>query len=350
MLRLPRTRTRSTPDARASIPDAATITAGAAARRGGAQVLAWVLLAAGPLSAVAITVARQTVPAPTVEQSGQSVGTGASGWAEMYVRAWLSATRDDDADLTAFYPPGMTTDRPAGAQIPVDTTTLSARPTGPGAWSVVVAASVLSQGADGVREVRLRCLQVPILEAAYAEQGSPGAIPGYVAATLPSLVGCPATLTAAAPAYPGQIEAESALGQSVHGFLVSYLAGRGGLDRYLSPQTALVPVDPAPYVDVRISELRVGQSLDRSQIARPAEGVRIRVLVRAVGVDGLGLSTPLDYALTLTARAGRWETTGIDLAPQLAGEPLTASLPARPDPAQTTTRSSTAPSAPGPTR
>lgn len=350
MLRRPRRRTRSTPDARDSIPDAAKITRGAAARRGGAQVLAWVLLAAGPLSAVAITVARPAVPAPAAEQTGPSVGTGASGWAEMYVRAWLSATRDDDADLTAFYPPGMTTDRPAGAQVPVDTATLSARPTGPGAWSVVVAASVLSQGADGIREVRQRCLQVPILEATYTEQGSPGVMPGYVAATLPSLVGCPSTLAAADLAYPGPVEAESALGQSVLGFLVSYLAGRGGLDRYLSPQTALVPVDPAPYVDVRISELRVGQSLDRSQIARPAEGVRIRVLVRVAGIDGLGLSTPLDYALTLTARAGRWETTGIDLAPQLTGDHVIASVPARPDPAQTATRSSTAPSAPGPTR
>jgi hypothetical protein len=41
--------------------------------------------------------------------------------------------------------------------------------------------------------------------------------------------------------------------------------------------------------------------------------------VHAAAVDATGQSTPVDYALTLVARAGRWEINRIDPVPLLAG-------------------------------
>ncbi|OKA03752.1 hypothetical protein ATP06_0234510, partial [Amycolatopsis regifaucium] len=66
------------------------------------------------------------------------------GWAEMYVRSWLSSGRDDSTGMEAFYPAGMKSTRAVGTQIPVDTSTLSVVSPRPGSWTVIVATNLLA--------------------------------------------------------------------------------------------------------------------------------------------------------------------------------------------------------------
>lgn len=72
-------------------------------------------------------------------------------------------------------------------------------------------------------------------------------------------------------------------------------------------------------------ELRTHESFEPGQAARPLDGTEIHAAARAWGYDAIGQVTTVDYALTLTARAGRWEVSRIDPVPLLAGTSATPS-------------------------
>jgi hypothetical protein len=178
---------------------------------------------------------------------------------------------------------------------------------------VVVAVNFLTQQPDGKHTAKLTCVQVGF---AGRDQG----VGAYVATALPSLVTCPATLGTVDLAYHEAAELNGPIGQSVLGFLTSYLVGQGQLDRYVSPGTSFAPVTPSPYAAVKLSELRTHERFEPGQAARPLDRTETRVLARAWGYDATGQITVLDYALTLTARAGRWEISRIDPVPLLTSE------------------------------
>jgi hypothetical protein len=226
----------------------------------------------------------------------------------MYVRAWLSATRDDSAQLDIFYPAGAKSQRAAGTQVPIDTAVISATSPAPDMWSVIVVADVLVLQPDGKRKASLLCAQVALT----------GTGDAYIAGTLPSPVACPGTSTLAL-AYDEVVDPAGPIGQSVTGFLAAYLAGQGQLDRFVSPGASLALPRPAPYTAVQVAEVRTHEKFEPGQAARPVDGTVIQSLAHAWGRDATGQSTPVDYALTLVARAGRWEINRIDPAPLVAG-------------------------------
>ncbi len=280
-----------------------------ATRRAG-RVAAWLAVLAGPLLTIAGLVVLQPAGAPSMRDGGAPAPLAApEGWAEMYVRGWLAATRDDAAGLETFYPPGMKSQRAAGTQVPVDTAVVSATSPTPGTWSVVVVADVLVLQPDGKRAASLLCAQV-----AMAGTGDT-----YVATSLPSPVACPGTLSAAALAYDEVADPAGPIGQSVTGFLAAYLAGQGQLDRFVSPGASLGLPKPVPFAAVQLTEVRTHEKFEPGQAARPPDGTAVHSLVRASAWDATGQSTPVDYALTLVARAGRWEINRIDPAPLIAG-------------------------------
>ncbi|RSM34465.1 hypothetical protein DMA12_48205 [Amycolatopsis balhimycina DSM 5908] len=292
------------------LPDAEAESAIRGASRRVGRVVAWLAVLAGPLLTIAGLVVLQPAGAPSMRDGGAPAPSAVpEGWAEMYVRAWLSATRDDPAGLETFYPPGMKSQRAAGTQVPVDTAVVSATSPAPGTWSVVVVADVLVLQPDGKRTASLLCAQV-----AMAGTGDT-----YVAASLPSPVACPGTLGAAALAYDQVADPAGPIGQSVTGFLAAYLAGQGQLDRFVSPGASLGLPKPAPFAAVQLAEVRTHEKFEPGQAARPPDGTAVHSLVRASAWDATGQSTPVDYALTLVARAGRWEINRIDSVPLLAG-------------------------------
>lgn len=215
--------------------------------------------------------------------------------------------------LEAFYPAGLTSTRAVGMQIPVDTSTLSVVSSGPGTWTVIIAVNLLVQQLDGKHRERLTCAQVSLV----------GGAEGYVAASLPTPVACPRTLAAVELDYPEPADLNGPIGQSVHGFLLAYLAGRGELDRYIAPGTNIGAIVPPLCSEVQLLELRTRESFEPGQAARPLDGTEGHVSARAWGYDAIGQVTAVDYALTLAARAGRWEVRRIDPSPLLAGAPAT---------------------------
>ncbi|MFI5586314.1 conjugal transfer protein [Amycolatopsis sp. NPDC051758] len=292
------------------LPDADAESAIRSASRRAGRVAAWLTVVASPLLTITGLLVLAPAGAPSMRDGGAPAPSASpEGWAEMYVRSWLSATRDDSAELEAFYPPGMKSQRAVGTQVPVDTAVISAVSQGPGVWSVVVVADVLVLQPDGKRTASLLCAQV-------AMTGSGDA---YVATSLPSPVACPGTLGATPLAYDEVADPAGPIGQSVAGFLGAYLAGQGQLDRFVSPGASLGLPKPAPFAAVQVAEVRTHEKFEPGQAARPVDGTVIHSLTHAWGWDATGQSTPVDYALTLVARAGRWEINRIDPAPLIAG-------------------------------
>ncbi|MDQ7809401.1 conjugal transfer protein [Amycolatopsis sp. A133] len=272
--------------------------------------VAWLAVLASPLLTIAGLIVLQPAGAPSMRDGGAPApSTSPQGWAEMYVRSWLSATRDDPADLETFYPPGMKSQRAVGTQVPVDTGVISAVSPVSGVWSVVVVADVLVLQPDGKRAATLLCAQV-------AMSGTDAA---YVATALPAVVACPGTSGAVQLVYDEVADPGGPVGQSVTGFLAAYLAGQGQLDRFVSPGASVALPRPVPYAAVQVTEVRTHEKFEPGQAARPVDGTVVHSFVHAWGWDATGQSTPVDYALTLVARAGRWEINRIDPAPLMAG-------------------------------
>ncbi|WP_238594873.1 conjugal transfer protein [Amycolatopsis mediterranei] len=278
-------------------------------RRAGRWV-AWLAVLASPLLTIAGLVVLQPAGAPLMRDDGAPApSVTPAGWAEMYVRAWLTASRDDPAGLETFYPGGVKSQRAVGTQVPIDTAVISAVSPTPGVWSVVVVADVLVLQPDGKRRATLLCAQVAMTSTDAA----------YAAAALPSPVACPSTGGAAVLAYDEVADSGGPVGQSVTGFLTAYLAGQGQLDRFVSPGASLALPRPAPYTAVQVAEVRTHEKFEPGQAARPVDGTVIHSFTHAWGWDATGQNTPVDYALTLVARAGRWEINRIDSAPLTAG-------------------------------
>ncbi|GAA3372111.1 conjugal transfer protein [Streptomyces antimycoticus] len=296
-----------------------------------ARWFAWAVICAGPilglLAWMSAAAAVDAVPQPQPRvQHAEADEAGPSGFAELFVAAFVAAGEDDQDQLAPYYPSAgqLRLDGKPGRQRATQTTAVRVRQTAPGAWSVTVAARIEPTGqpkdAAEAPSDALRYFQVPVL--ASTGSGTSGA-EGYVAATLPAEVAAPGSQShqpqlgygPERAAVPDDTRAETA-GE----FLGAYLTGSGELDRYLAPGLHMEPVSPAPYRKVEVESLAVAgeESADGPATGVPADGTRQRLLVqiRATGADRV--QVPLSYALTLTARAGRWEIAALDATPATA--------------------------------
>ncbi len=103
----------------------------------------------------------------------------------------------------------------------------------------------------------------------------------------------------------------------------AYLAGSGELVPLLSPGTQLAPLPGAPYAAVQVTQV----SADRAGLdgSVPADGTLAEVLVAVTATDPAGTQWPLQYALRMRARAGRWEVAALEPGPLLANAQLAQS-------------------------
>lgn len=292
---------------------------------------AWVLMVAGPVLAVWALVSRPavTVSAAPVRQEQPATGqpAGPGGFAELFVSAYLAAGQGTEGSLAPFLPNAREVSLTAdpGVQRAQELAAVRVRLVSPGYWSVTVAARVVPVGAaDGKKKAEpgkvqagpvLRYFQVPV------RTGTGGAL---AAAALPAEVGAPLSGEAPSLAY-GQVvpvRGSDPAAQTLTGFFAAYLAGSGQLDRYLSPGTAVAAVSPAPYAQVEVAQLaEVGTNDPGSadQQAAPAvDGARRELLVDVTASDAGGQKRPLTYAITITARDGRWEIASVDGNPVLS--------------------------------
>jgi len=118
--------------------------------------------------------------------------------------------------------------------------------------------------------------------------------------------------------YQVQVPGMGAVAQTVTQFLVAYAAGAGDVTRYLTPGVQIQAITPAPYTAVTVTELRaITSAAGIDTTGTPKDGSSLRVLVTATGVVSTTQQISASWALTLTARAGRWEITAVDPTPAL---------------------------------
>lgn len=274
--------------------------AGAAIATKLTKISLWALVACGPLGVVLAMSDRGggAVRAPGAQPRS---AIGPVGFAELYVAAYLAGR-----DLRQFFPDVPAPDGIAQKHAPVvDTAVTSATEVRPGYWSITVA--------DGTG----RFFRVPIAATGDAAAGGAdltnGRV-GYVATALPAQVAGPSTARRPDLAYPAQVNPLTPLGGTVTQFMTTYLTGVGELSRYLSPSAVVAPIAQAPYKSVGVTSLSAARELPD---AVPVDGTRTHVLAGVEATSADTRSWPLTYALTLTARAGRWEVTSLDEAPAL---------------------------------
>ncbi len=243
-----------------------------------APALLWLLVLGAVVLALAArsqAVAAQSLQEATATQTGITQReaadvAAAGGAAEATVTAWVLA---------------------AGG-IPTATSAVQLAGAGAGVWDVLVAATV----------------------AAPADPADTGPAPVPVQRFY--LVSIDDSLTAVGP--PAQVAAPDLGGQEVDdvggpldelpadaattitGFLVGLLAEGEALDRYVTPDSTIRPVQPAPYESVTVDGVLVHES----------DGTDAKVTVHAVGHTSSMRSQRLQYELQLR-HGTRWEVVAI---------------------------------------
>jgi hypothetical protein len=269
----------------------------------------FVCIALGPvgafLGAAAYNQASQpTASAPVVGEELSDERAVAGEYAQRVVTAWLTATQDDVGELPALVP-GVSTGPLAREAFGVSDLAVAGIEKADGAWAVTVAATV----ADAREATARRYFRVPVR------------VTGDVVTALmsPTPVSGPVASADASNGYRARVDVSSPVGQAVTGFLGAYLAGASDVSRWTTPGAVLAALEPAPYTALSLDGLRSVQGLDAD--ATPADGQTIRLLAEATATVTDDQTVPVAMAMTMTARAGRWETTAIDLAPAQGATP-----------------------------
>ncbi|MEV6654787.1 conjugal transfer protein [Streptomyces sp. NPDC051219] len=297
---------------------------------------AWGLLILGPLLGAAAYLSAPAQAGPSQKKPAQAApattgAQGAAGFAQLFVAACIEAGEGDQAKLAAYYPDaiGLRLEGDSGRRRGEQLTVVRLRQTDRGVWSVTVAARVTdtmspanpSAGdrpddkgdAKAAAARAVRYFQVPVATAPTADGAS-----GYTALAMLAEVAAPEHIKAPALVYGPMRPALPAdpRTQAVTEFLTAYLTGAGELDRYLAPGTNLTAIAPAPYTGIAVDSLAIeGEKGTEPVTTVPGDGTQLRLMValRATGHDEV--RAPLAYALTLKARASRWEITSLDGAP-----------------------------------
>ena len=236
--------------------------------------------------------------------------------ARQTVRAWLSASASDQGAVSRLVP-GLDPNSvsfPEKASRVGDVQVTQLLPSGPGVWTATVAADVT---ADGSKTAVHRYFQVPV-----AVSGSVNASAQPL--TLPAEVPGPGMRVPQVRAsYPNSVaQSDPAYGMAAQ-FLSALLTGQDNIGLYERPGTSIAAITNTPWKSVRITRLDVDNSRALGLVR--VDDTKVHVLATVAlsaqepkngSVDAKSESSAT-YALTLTSRAGRWEISSLDAAPQL---------------------------------
>jgi hypothetical protein len=275
------------------------------------QVLLWLLVVSGPAAAL-VGITRLTALNSRLEviQSAASApdppadSRGATGFAELFIAAYLDAGEGSTAGLDGFVDGVALEGVEPGSWSVVRTASLGTEEITPGYFAVTVAAELVAHpiGSDATS------VPEPVGTLFYTI-GVAETDAGWTVVGLPSLM--PAPDRAGAPdLLVDQMDGinDPGLGDMLGRFLSAYLTGDGDLSRYLSPSTSIAGVQPSPFTAVEV--LRSGMAKD------PQGGTVVAVVARAT--DDTGRAQLLEFWLAVSLRDGRWEVMEILPAPPLA--------------------------------
>lgn len=275
----------------------------------------------GPVALVTAGVNGQSRPAVaqvTGEQplTAQQQSAGEHGAA--FVAAWLSATRDDQGTLATYINPAAIGQLSATAWKYRDLAVVSVEKTDESdLMSVIVAANIEefdmeSESGAMIWPRRYFAVTVRVTNAGLSVVGLPAPIAAPVKEE-----------SAVRLAYGQTVLPTSSARQTVEAFLSAYLAGSGDVSRYVSPGSEISAISPAPYMTLTVSDVKG----DAEPSDTPSTGSVLHVLATVEVTSASDQRLTTTYALTLTARDGRWETTSVDLAPLESVTPGAAPSP-----------------------
>ncbi|MFI5831971.1 conjugal transfer protein [Streptomyces sp. NPDC051578] len=286
----------------------------------------WTALAAGPL-ALAVALAG---PSGTAAQAAPAAAPKAArpeadpaGTAAHFVELWLradAAAADNPvgAAVRAMAPQAElpSHSREAGAPEAVRVTALRTVRLPGGGWTVTVAAVTEEQHEPAPGTGTDKAVVVQPAVRYYAVSGTGGMDDGPLVVTgSPAEVSAPEAAPAGTSVFDRPVPSTGPLAVSLGDFLRTYLAGVGGqgagVERYLSPGVRLTAPTAASYARVEVKDVAADTETAGGKDV-PADGTKARVRVRVEGEDRAGTRWPLEYHLTVTARARRWEISALD--------------------------------------
>jgi hypothetical protein len=251
-------------------------------------------------------------PARSAVNRAALVGAYAQGC----ITRWLTATQAHQQTLTDCWSlhdpiklpttPAVVVDSAAVSAVTLVTDTATAQQ-----WSVVVS---VSERPYQSATPTMTFYRLPVVYSSYGVRAS--ALPARITGPGPGAdapLGYPVTLAATNPAF-----------RTVTGFLTAYLTDAGGLDRYVTADSGLLPT--AAYRSAALTKLVAQQTIPDQGI--PPDGTQTHVLATVDAVTTQFAPRREDYPLTLTVISGRWTVAAVDFAPLLAeGADLTPVLP-----------------------
>lgn len=239
--------------------------------------LAALLVAAGLSYLLLRPIEIHAAASPTTA-SVTGVPSGVTGFAEMYVAAYLTDAGDS---LSEFLPvPPSTEAMTTAAHYVTRAAAIEVNPAGDGYWSVLVAADVLALTDRGYRPIGLQFYRVGVVD----DGGR------LVAASLPARVSGPA-VRSGPPRSLQTTDAEVSDIQAalVGDFLEALLTGGRDIHRYITVDSGLAAITPPPYTAVVVTG--IGLYADGSVLATvdaQEDGGSISTLQYALRLAGQG--------------------------------------------------------------
>lgn len=176
-------------------------------------------------------------------------------------------------------------------------------------YAITVAVWVRPTGPENAPAVQ-RFFRVPVVFTAT----------GPRAASLPAPVAGLPVGSQVQTGYDKRVDTNHPMSVSALQFLNAMLAGSGDISRYTAPGTVIRPVDPPMAESVQLTDVKAtSEAPPASQTV--VDGTRMRLLAttRLVQPGGGERFTTSQFALTLSARAGRWEVVALDAVPSISG-------------------------------
>lgn len=280
----------------------------------------------------------QAVAQESYDVQAQQAGT----YAQEYVAAWLRSTRDDSEDLTGFGREEIDAETETTYR---DIAVASVEDHENQTFTALIAASVQYDpaGADESDQDDEDAEESGSAETANSSEPEPEPEPApddeelekvwqrsWYQVTIAvdpegdlTAVGWPtpiASPTAGQDVETGYLEevSDDAITEQISGFLSAYAAYEdedqaNPLSLYAHPDADIEPIEPAPYDEISVTDVRATEEVPES----PDNGdqAQVQVEVDLTTADG---ARPGTYYLSLSVRGGRWEITSIDTSPQLA--------------------------------
>ncbi len=185
-----------------------------------------------------------TPPVIATGVTAPSVAAGVPGFAEMYLASYLTGTSEE---IGGFMPgaPSVAAMTPAARYV-TGAATIEVAPVAPDYWRVVVAAAVLLFEDGAYHPAGLQYFQIGVVD----DGGR------LVAVALPARVAGPAPRVAP----PRALQVADGTPADDHAalvgdFLEALLTGRRDIRRYLSPESDIAPISPAPYEAISVTSL-----------------------------------------------------------------------------------------------